>query len=1354
MNLLPMIIEQNKMVICPNPFSMERVSGFVSHGLTIREILDTKNLATSPDVSARVLVEDLVIPEILWDTYRPLPGSLIIVRAVPMGGNGDNKSVMRAILMIAVVAFSMYVGAPYVGIELMGLAKDSMGVYALGVGMGTVGSMLLNALIPPPLQKLDERTGLDITRSPSLSGASNQINKYGPIPKILGKHKITPPFAAEPYTSFNGNDQYLHLLFCIGYGPLLIEDLKIGDTDLTKFDDIYYEGRAGYDSDSPLNIAWTVHEEALSILLKQVDGYHIRTTEEDVREIIVDLVCPTGMFTLTADGKKGLRSVHFEIQYAPTGTSDWSIDSTYTHFDLRQSPIMTAPVHPIDPDGILVTARADVVCLDKSTGEIVVVEGYAGYEGYLTLPAIPIEYAPLAGVIRIKGESAIVDGWMWDMRDSRLESKLSTDFETTATSPASNRVEVAAGDLLMTSAMQGRSSSTLRKSFRFRVSEGQYDVRIKRITTDAAEGSTLIYDEVYWTSLKNVFHENPIALSNIASIYLRVRATEQLNGIVQNFSCVVTSVIRDWTGAAWEYRTTNNPASLFREILQGLGNNRPLADARIDLTALQTWHGHCNTNGFTYNQPIDFRSSIEDMLREVAAAGRAVPSYIDGKYSIVEDVEQATPIQHFTPRNSWGFSSDKRFVDMPHGFRCLFPNEDKDYVEDERIVYDDGYHSGNATDFEMLQLPGVTDKDAVWKHGRYHIAAARLRPETYSWYADVENIVCTRGDLVRVSHDVPLWGVAWGRVKEIQVDNGNTTGVTMDEEMPMELEESYCIRFRKSDGISVLCNVVLDAGIPKTIVFTTPVVTADGPAVGDLGLFGKRGSESVECIIKNIEPGPELSARIVAVDAAAAIYDSDTGTIPAFDSQITLPFNPLNAIGLPVIDTIRSDETVLVRQIDGSFAPRILITFIHTQAFMYSLVEAIEIEYRLSDSDDLWKHVEIPITVFEVSLVDVEDSFIYDIRCRYRLIEKQVSEWLLRENYTVIGLSSSPPDIEWLMINDMLLTWKYPVVPLDWAGFELRYHNGRLNQSWESAHKVQDGLITTTFYDATAVGTYEKTFLLKAVDIAGNYSENAATLITDLGDPVVDNLVESVDYEALNFPGTITDGSIVGDDIVADETAGGVLLWSDDSSAYWSKDDSATLWIVSYLILQYEFDLLPVLVDVDSGLTYSNPRLFLEYELEGISPLVEYVTGGDNLFWEVDSILLWSSDSTLLWSSSDALNDWPGSLSNLKRQRYTFLITIQGGRIQGKVKELEIVTDVPDVEETLEDVSIEAAGTRLSLTKTFISIKVVNMVLQDDGGSAMSLVAIDKLRTGPLIKAYTEGGVATTAVIDARIQGY
>ena len=70
------------------------------------------------------------------------------------------------------------------------------------------------------------------------------------------------------------------------------------------------------------------------------------------------------------------------------------------------------------------------------------------------------------------------------------------------------------------------------------------------------------------------------------------------------------------------------------------------------------------------------------------------------------------------------------------------------YQPDERLVYNDGYSSSNATLFEGMSLPGVTDPATVFKHARFHYAQLKLRPERYTLNVDWENLICTRGDLV------------------------------------------------------------------------------------------------------------------------------------------------------------------------------------------------------------------------------------------------------------------------------------------------------------------------------------------------------------------------------------------------------------------------------------------------------------------------------------------------------------------------------------------------------------------------------------------------------------------------------
>src|SRR5690606_13536529 len=122
----------------------------------------------------------------------------------------------------------------------------------------------------------------------------------------------------------------------------------------------------------------------------------------------------------------------------------------------------------------------------------------------------------------------------------------------------------------------------------FKVPKGRYDVRIRRVTADATDDNT--FDECYWTALRTVRYSYPVRMQNVAVTALRIKATDQLQGVIDRFNGVVTSILPDWNGEDWVDQPTSNPASLYRHVLQGAGNARPLADGRLDMSRIENWH--------------------------------------------------------------------------------------------------------------------------------------------------------------------------------------------------------------------------------------------------------------------------------------------------------------------------------------------------------------------------------------------------------------------------------------------------------------------------------------------------------------------------------------------------------------------------------------------------------------------------------------------------------------------------------------------------------------------------------------------------------------------------------------------
>jgi predicted phage tail protein len=161
----------------------------------------------------------------------------------------------------------------------------------------------------------------------------------------------------------------------------------------------------------------------------------------------------------------------------------------------------------------------------------------------------------------------------------------------------------------------------------------------------------------------------------------------------------------------------------------------------------------------------------------------------------------------FTPGNSWGFSYSRSFTDLPHGLRVTFTNPEASYQQDTRTVYAEGYDATTATRFESLDLGMVIDPDAAWKLGKYHLSVMYNRPNQYTLQADIEHMVCERGDLIHVAHDVMGWGVAWGRVTGI-----SGADVTLDGIVTLESGKEYKLRIRKDDGTQSVASIATAAG--------------------------------------------------------------------------------------------------------------------------------------------------------------------------------------------------------------------------------------------------------------------------------------------------------------------------------------------------------------------------------------------------------------------------------------------------------------------------------------------------------------------------------------------------------------
>ena len=391
--------------------------------------------------------------------------------------------------------------------------------------------------------------------------------------------------------------------------------------------------------------------------------------------------------------------------------------------------------------------------------------------------------------------------------------------------------------------------------------------------------------------------------------------------------------VYDDVAQTWSWQLSRSPAWAYTHVLMSPANKRAVATSRFNLANLSGWSDGCATpdqNGeetHTFDAVYDTVSTVHQILGDVAACGRARPGMPDGKHGVIRDVKQTVPVDHVTPRNSWGFSGRKQFIELPHGLKVQFIDPAAGWVRNEAIAYDDGFDALTASRFETIQAWGMTRSAQAWREGRFRLAEGRLRPETFECSRDIEFIPFQRGDLVRLSHDAIAVGLAWGRIKATTTDGqGKTDSITLDERVEMAAGKTYGLRVARAPGGSIYAAVDTVVGETSVLTLPAPIPPPTQPAIGDLAMFGETDAESIECIVREILPRGDDTARMIFVSAAPAMHDADTGPIPAFNPVITLPPAERRIPAKPVVDEVLSDETVLVPLPGGGWQAHILVS--------------------------------------------------------------------------------------------------------------------------------------------------------------------------------------------------------------------------------------------------------------------------------------------------------------------------------------------------------------------------------------------------------------------------------------------
>lgn len=856
----------------------------------------------------------------------------------------------------------------------------------------------------------------------------------------------------------------------------------------------------------------------------------------------------------------------------------------------------------------------------------------------------------------------------------------------------------------------GPQQEALRYSSRFTVpTPGTYDVRIRRTNPEILD----IYGPQHGslTAIRSFSFSAPVLMEGVSGTALRIKGTDQLNGIVDQFNADVSLIIPDYDGSGgWVERETSNPASIYRYVLQGPDNANPLNDDQINIADIEEWHSHCEEQGYTYNRVIDFDTSVDETLRDIASAGSASPAIVDGKRTIVVDRIKNNIVQIITPRNSWGYSAEMTYPELPNAFRVQFRNRDKGYIQDERVVYDDGYNESNATKFEVLELPYCTNSDFAFKMARRLLATARLQPETHSFMLATENLVALRGDRIKLIHDVPVVGVGDGRIKTIiggaspdNVINGSdnvingtdnvvngggaaVTGFTIDDTVNIPSAGTYYVRIRLEDGTFLYEEILTSVGFQNSFTFATPIESGPLPVVGDLCGFILGGGE-LDLVITKIEPRDDFTAQIAAVNYNEAIFDAENSPIPAWESNVTVPLEFIRP-SAPVLIQVQSDEGVMIRNTDGTIIQRAVVTMQNINDNAVS----VDVKIRLTGAIGFTSANMLESTPERISITGLDSGLRYDIHVRYRRAGSNImSQALQINNYLFVGMSGLPSNVENARISiageTALLSWDR-VEDIDLAFYRIKFSNLYSGASWTTAQLLEDAVYENRLSTPFQGGTY----LIKAVDLQGNESAAPAVIITyNPG-----NLLNAVATltEDPTFAGFKDNVEVDGSNLVMTDTALGTGYY----------------YFYNNLDLGGVFTSFVSASIVANGIAGTGNDIFAEPDIFNMPDVYGYSDEG----WDVQLEYRVTNDDSML-SGAD-WGEWiPFVAGNIEFRAIEFRVLLRSlsTGVTPSISDLSVTVDMPDRIESGEDLTVPVTGATITYDPAFLNNPSVVITLQD-----------------------------------------
>lgn len=430
----------------------------------------------------------------------------------------------------------------------------------------------------------------------------------------------------------------------------------------------------------------------------------------------------------------------------------------------------------------------------------------------------------------------------------------------------------------------------------------RYEMQLYRSAKQKSDSEIQCVENVNITALKGFGRKHP-DYGDATLIEIKLRASNQLSGnAASRIRVVATRKLYPVTATGFDttLANTTNPVDAAAYIVASENGGKLLqnypTNTPIDYANLYTLRQQLQTRGDTFNYRFTSRSSVMDACSKVAMCCRSVPFMPGGKFSMVRDTEQTTPVQIYNENDitdgSLTISHKLRTADDPTCVEVQYL--DPLTLEVKSIQrYDE---DGSDENPWVLNLEGCSNRAQAWREACYLYADNKLNRSTVEFTTGLKGHIPSIGQKILVA----MSQIDWAQSGLVAAVDGDAMWVSEPITFG-DAGEGQLYLSTPTGGVSGPHTVTPGQATHSIIGTWTglDIRTIDDDAEeATRWIFGVAISEMLPLRVVRILPQSENEIRIVGSIVNDEVYDADLEPVPDEPSfagdlifDVTLTYN-------------------------------------------------------------------------------------------------------------------------------------------------------------------------------------------------------------------------------------------------------------------------------------------------------------------------------------------------------------------------------------------------------------------------------------------------------------------------------